>query len=252
MLPQGRSSSSNTGRCIGSPKQHHTQSQPHTHNPSLTHRPTLASCLRSAKGLSKMMHAMDGSLWLCSRAVAAPMDRPHNPIADTRPVVRRCSITYPNKQHEPHKHIPHMQTHTCKQTHTMDILQNQNEKPFRMPALVAHLCIPECSSVQMPHTNTIITNTTTNSNEGSCTYAPRRRRPFHTPPRSRSRHLTCPSQQSPEQTWWHLPPTPPPNCPSTQLGRRSCREGKPHRAAPWRVARCRFQRNVTWGRGGSQ
>lgn len=52
-----------------------------------------ASWVRSAKALSRTSAAMEGSLSPCSRAVAAPIERPHRAIPDTCPDFRRCSIT---------------------------------------------------------------------------------------------------------------------------------------------------------------
>mmetsp|Transcript_74567 Transcript_74567/g.201729 ORF Transcript_74567/g.201729 Transcript_74567/m.201729 type:complete len:239 (-) Transcript_74567:198-914(-) len=52
-----------------------------------------ASWWRSAKGLSNISAAMDGSRCPCRRAVAAPMERPHSATVETRPLARRKSMT---------------------------------------------------------------------------------------------------------------------------------------------------------------
>jgi hypothetical protein len=52
---------------------------------------SLANYLRRQKGESKTIPAIEGSLWPCKRAVAAPIDLPQRPIKDTFPDPLRCS-----------------------------------------------------------------------------------------------------------------------------------------------------------------
>jgi hypothetical protein len=54
---------------------------------------SLASCFSLQNGESKTIPAIDGSLWPCKRAEAAPIDRPHRPIKETFPDFLKCSTT---------------------------------------------------------------------------------------------------------------------------------------------------------------
>jgi hypothetical protein len=51
-------------------------------------------CLREVKALSSTRQATDGSIWLYSTAVAAPIDLPHIPMVDTMGLPRRCFTTH--------------------------------------------------------------------------------------------------------------------------------------------------------------
>lgn len=51
-------------------------------------------CLREVKALSRTRQAIEGSIWLYSTAVAAPMDLPHMPMVETLALLRRCFTTH--------------------------------------------------------------------------------------------------------------------------------------------------------------